>query len=208
MSEVIVAKRQDPKLEREIHGMFRLRHQVFGERLGWEVENHNGLEKDRFDEMDATYVLSRSGDREITGCWRLLPSTGAYMLKDVFPQLLCGEVPPQRPNVWELSRFAVTSPAGTGDLAQGGISPATRDMLKKLYEFAVKNGIDKYVTVTSVAVERLFRRAGFPMYRFGDGKAQRVGKVLSVACWIDVNDQFRAAAFGGKALPTVPRKAA
>ena len=70
-------------------------------------------------------------------------------------------------------------------------------MLKKIYEFALKNKIERYVTVTSVAVERLFKRTGFPISRFGDGKATRVGKVLSAACWVEINEQFRCAAFEG-----------
>ena len=49
---------------------------------------------------------------------------------------------------------------------------------------------DQFVTVTSVALERLLKRTGLPIRRFGDGKAQRVGKVLTVACWVDINEQF------------------
>jgi len=196
MKKVVVVRAQDPKFKMELEGMFRLRHRVFDERLGWEVENRNGLEKDRFDEESSVYILSSSEGNEIVGCWRLLPTIGPNMLRDVFPQLLRDEDMPCLSNVWELSRFAVIAPAGSGDLAQGGINPATNDMLKKIYEFSLENDIDRYVTVTSVAVERLFKRAGFPIRRFGDGKAVKVGKVLSVACWVEINEQFKRAAFG------------
>jgi acyl homoserine lactone synthase len=64
------------------------------------------------------------------------------------------------------------------------------DMIRSLYEFAVSNQIDQLVTVTSVALERLLKRIGFPIHRFGDGKAQWVGRVLTVACWVDINEQI------------------
>ena len=44
---------------------------------------------------------------EIIGGWRLRPTTLPYMMKDVFPQLLGGTPAPVRPDIWEISRFAV-----------------------------------------------------------------------------------------------------
>src|SRR3546814_13625445 len=43
----------------------------------------------------------------VVGTWRMLPTTGPYMLRDVFPQLLDGLPPPCGPRIWEGSRFAV-----------------------------------------------------------------------------------------------------
>ncbi|MDH5178934.1 MAG: hypothetical protein OEY07_04655, partial [Gammaproteobacteria bacterium] len=63
------------------------------------------------------------------------------------------------------------------------------------YGFALSMGITSYVTVTSVAVERMLTHAGFPMRRFGDGKSQKVGKITTVACWMDINDQYRNASW-------------
>ena len=63
-------------------------------------------------------------------------------------------------------------------------------MIRTLYDFAVSNQIKQFVTVTSVALERLLKRTGLPIHRFGDGKAQRVGRVLTVACWVEINEQF------------------
>ncbi len=42
------------------------------------------------------------------GSWRLLPTTGPYMLRDVFPQLLHGVAAPAAADTWEISRFAVS----------------------------------------------------------------------------------------------------
>lgn len=170
--------------------MFRFRHKVFAERLGWEVKSVQGMEIDYFDTLSPHYMLARAGNQQIAGCWRLLPTTGPYMLRDTFPQLLCGEAPPCAESIWELSRFAAESPE-RGDLAQACLSPTTFAMIRAIYDHAVQHQITQYVTVTSVALERLLLKLDLPVTRFGDGKAHRVGKVLSVACRIEINAQFR-----------------
>jgi acyl homoserine lactone synthase len=92
-----------------------------------------------------------------------------------------------------------------GDLAQGNLNMVTFQMIRLIVEFAESRGIRHYVTVTSVAVERLMKQAGIYLRRFGDGKAERVGKVLTVACWVDVGMLRQAV----DALPTdLPREAA
>ena len=116
------------------------------------------------------------------------------MLKDTFPELLRGVPAPEQDDVWELSRFAVAPNIKTGS-AQAILNELTLLMFQRSYGFAVSKGIRSYVTVTSVAVERMLSNAGFPMRRFGDGTAQKIGKVTTVACWMDINEQYRSAAF-------------
>lgn len=170
--------------------MFAFRHQVFYRRLGWEVHTRYELEYDEFDDMDPVYMVAESHGGEIEGCWRLLPTLGPYMLSDTFPQLLKGEPVPRDRHVWELSRFAVATREDAVE-QQAPLNDVTMSMIREVYDFALSHDIHEYVTVTSVALERLLRRTGLPIRRFGDGKAQRVGKVLTVACHVDINDQFR-----------------
>ncbi len=75
------------------------------------------------------------------------------------------------------------------------MSDLSFDMFQQTYNFALEQNITSYVTVVSAAVERMFVRAGFPMRRFGDGRSQKIGKITSVACWMDINEQYRRAAF-------------
>ena len=195
MNGIIVAGPSDPALNRStMLDMYRFRHKVFHDRLGWEVASCFGMEIDVFDALNPVYVVARNEEARVEGCWRILPTTGPYMLKDTFPQLLRGESAPEETEIWELSRFAVES-TDAGDLAQGNLSLVTFEMMRSIVDFAYRWGIRQYVTVTSVAVERLMKRAGIPLRRFGDCKAERVGKVLSVACWIDV-DGARQALYG------------
>ncbi len=199
MNRVVVTRPNAPGCDPHLfRSMYRFRHKVFHDNLGWEVASNEGLEHDHFDKLDPVYMIS--GDyRQVEGCWRLLPTSGPYMLKDTFPQLLRGTHAPQAEEVWEISRFAVL-PSRTRSRSQANICSITFDLLRAGVDFADQNGIKHYVFVTSVAVERLLQRAGLTLHRMGDGKAQRVGKVLSVACWIDIDDATRRAVYQGGQL--------
>jgi acyl homoserine lactone synthase len=208
MQSVVAFKSNDVQVDQQmLRRMFRFRHKVFRERLGWEVESRHGLEIDRYDELEPVYMVSQNDHQEIMGSWRLLPTMGPYMLKDTFPQLLCGAPAPQDPHIWEVSRFATVTSSPRGRV-QANLGQVTFDMIRSLLPFAEEHGIRHYVFVTSVALERLVTRIGLPLRRFGDGQAQRVGKVLSVACWLDVNEQFRQAVGSGKVAVTAGEEAA
>lgn len=204
MSEILVARKSEKSLDQNaVIGMYKLRHAVFHDRLGWEVSSDNGMEHDVFDEVDPVYVLVRGDGEQIIGCWRLLPTTGPYMLKDVFPQLLHGRPAPEQPDVWELSRFAVaeSESAGTGF----GLGDTPLGMIRAAVKFAQLNGISRYVSVTSVAIERMFRKLGVSVTRLGE--PIRIGRVLTVACTLEIDNATAFALFG--ALPEhAPRIAA
>ena len=191
MSEILVARKGEKSLDQN------------ADRLGWEVSSDNGMEHDVFDEVDPVYVLVRGDGEQIIGCWRLLPTTGPYMLKDIFPQLLHGRPAPEQPDVWELSRFAVaeSESAGTGF----GLGDTPLGMIRAAVKFAQLNGINRYVSVTSVAIERMFRKLGVSVTRLGE--PIRIGRVLTVACTLEIDNVTAFALFG--ALPEhAPRIAA
>ena len=174
--------------------MFRFRHQIFHDRLKWDVNSLQGMEFDEFDILNPYHMIATDENNLVEACWRIMPTTGPYMLKDTFSQLLRGDNAPQQDNVWELSRFAVAPNENSG-YAQAVLNELTFQMFQKSYDFAEEMGITSYVTVTSVAVERMLTHAGFPMRRFGDGQSQKIGKVTTVACWMDINDQYYKAAY-------------
>jgi len=193
MKQLVTANRL--KLSHHPHlldSMHRLRHEVFHEKLGWQVESVNGREVDSYDQLNPTYMVATDHRGHVEGTWRLLPTSGPYMLKDLFPQLLRNEKAPECSKIWEISRFAV-SPRNEYSRRQANLNQISFDMIRAAYDFAIDNDLTHYVFATSVALERIFRTLGLPIHRFGDKKAQRVGKVLSVGCWIDINEQFRRA---------------
>lgn len=173
-------------------GMFRLRYETFHDRLGWNVKvTDDGLEIDDFDRVERVhYIVAKAPDSGIDACWRLLPTLGPNMLRDVFPQLLHGQAAPAAADVWELSRFAVATDrlasqdsAGTHQLGFGELSKA---LMRQSAVFARRHGIARYVTVTTTAIERLLKRQGLHIHRAGP--PIRIGEVMTVACFIEIDE--------------------
>jgi len=200
MHEILLTKPDDAIIDPFLlKDMFAFRKKIFHDKLNWEVNHQNGLEFDYFDTLQPTYIVSRAKNIGVNGCWRFLPTTGPYMLQNIFPKLLRGEWAPNNKSTWEISRFAVDANTVDG-YQQAVIHPVTLRILKKGYEVAMENDIQQFVAVTSLAMERLLKKIGIPMRRFGDQKPTRVGKVNSVACWIEVNEQYRKAVYTHKTI--------
>lgn len=162
-----------------VDGMFRLRHEVFHERLRWDVDSLHGMERDIYDDCDPVYVIGHAdGRQEVTGCCRLLSTEGPYMLRDTFPEALRGAPAPCDPAVWELSRLA-TGQTWSRTVAPGFGSLA-RALIWEAFRWVDQHG-DTIVAVSSVAVERSAKAMGVPTRRLGDGRATRLGTLLCSA---------------------------
>jgi acyl homoserine lactone synthase len=168
--------------------IFRIRYETFIERLGWNIQANNGLERDRFDDLTPFHIALKKTENEVSGCWRALPTKGDYMLRSVFSELLQGENIPEEENVWEISRFAVRK----DNSSSGYMSEVTTELLNSFFEFAQLKGIKKYVTVTSLACERMLKRGGIAVRRMGEGKVMKIGVEKTVALWIDLEQSQRA----------------
>lgn len=163
---------------RVIDQMHQLRASVFGDRLGWNVDCSSGREQDQFDDLGPTYILALSESENVIGCARLLPATGTTMLQSIFPQLLRDGVLPSSPTMIESSRFCVDTNA-ISDREQGAIHPATLAMFAAIIEWSILNGYRDIVTATDVRLERLLRRAGWPLSRLG--QPAQINETRSVA---------------------------
>ncbi len=191
MRDLILGTTDHAKLDSTtLSKMHRLRHRVFREKLRWNVDGENGEEIDDYDKLNPHYMVALE-DGEATACWRLLPTNGPYMLRNTFTALLRGEALPSQDDVWELSRFAVLSPAQRYN-GQIHLSEVAFEMFDRLIEFADTHGITRYVTVVSTSVERLMKSNGITLTRFGDGEVSNVDGVRSVACWISLDRRTRA----------------
>ncbi len=168
----------------EQEGMFRLRYDTFHTRLGWDVNADNGMERDHFDSTSTIYIIGKSEDQRVDACWRLLPTTGPYMLRDTFPQLLHGQSAPQALDCWELSRFAIATDRVQSSAEGFGLLSVS--LMAESARFALRRGIQRYVTVTTTSIERLMKRQGLHIHRIGP--PIRIGLVMTVACIIEVDD--------------------
>jgi acyl homoserine lactone synthase len=161
----------------ELWEMYRLRAKVFKERMKWDVPVLSGMEIDGYDALDPHYLLIKESNNHIRGCWRLMPTEGPYMLRDTFPQLLNGLVAPHDARVWELSRFAIDT-EGSGGF---GFNDVALESMRSLFLFGKRKGIDLYITVTTTAIERMMRRAGIVIERFGPPLQIGVEKTVALA---------------------------
>ena len=175
---------------KELVEMHQLRAKVFKFRLGWDVPIISGMEIDGYDALDPYYTMIREPGKGLRGCWRTLPTEGPYMLKDTFPQLLYGHPRPEARNIWELSRFAIESESQKGF----GFSDISVEALKEIVTFGVMMGIERYVTVTTPSIERMMRRAGLAITRYGP--PMRIGIENAVAIDFDIGDQTHEALLG------------
>lgn len=185
-----IGTRQDFDSE-HIREMYRLRARVFSGRLGWDVPTVDGMEIDDYDALDPYYMLIQDGRSRVRGCWRLMPTEGPNMLRNTFPQLMHGAAAPSDRHIWELSRFAIDT---EGEEKTFGFADLTLSALQVAMTFAQRMGIKRYATVTTTPIERLLRRTGVEVYRFGP--PLQIGIERAVALdWV-VSPQTLEALFG------------
>lgn len=161
----------------ELKQMFQQRFRVFKQRLGWNVPVEDSEERDSFDRLYPIYLLAMDQDERLVGSWRFLPTTGPYMLRDVFPELLAGRKAPYHPLTWEGSRFAVEG--------RGQRRRLSSELLCAVTETCLAMGIRELITVYDARMERLLPRLGCPpKYQT---TATILGKEVAYAGWFDMN---------------------
>lgn len=160
---------RNPKRKAElslVDEMHRLRARIFRDRLNWNVQCKSGLEIDEFDERKPFYILCLDPAGAVIGCARLLPASNGTMLEEVFPQLLETGHLATHHRMIESSRFCVDTEMAA-DREQGGLHSATLAMFAGIVEWSILNGYSEIVTATDVRLERILRRAGWPLSRIG-----------------------------------------
>jgi acyl homoserine lactone synthase len=171
---------------RDITTMHRIRAQVFAERLHWDVTVVNGLEKDRFDDLDPLYVLSvNDATGDVRGSLRLLPTTGPNMLRDVFGVLLPDGLVVESPTIWESTRFSM-SPEAAAPTGGRRLSFVTGELLAGLVEVGLRAGLSEVVSVFDARMLRILRIAGYPAEVIGT--PTRIGQCLTYAGLFEVSE--------------------
>lgn len=180
MQAIVATARRGSVNPNHLDAIYHLRCQAFRERLNWEVDVVDGRERDRYDDLHPVHVMVRDAGH-VLGCARLLPTTGPYMLKDTFPQLLVGVPAPVSASIWEISRFAVVKQARIG--LHFTMLPAA--LIRQIARFALLNHIHEYVFVTTVAFERLAVRLGVHLERLGPPLQMGIEKSVALRVFMD-----------------------
>lgn len=79
----------------------------FRDRLGWDVEVTDGQERDHFDYLFPTHIVSITDDGQVASAMLFLQTTGLNMLADVFSTVRQDDPAPCSPLIWEATRFCV-----------------------------------------------------------------------------------------------------
>ncbi len=164
--------------------MFRMRARVFKDRLRWDVNVNDGMERDLYDDMDPLYVMSiddRSG--LLRGAVRILPTTGPHMMCDIFNDFFDEPVFAQSPQIWECTRFAI-HPDFEASLTPTGLNVATSELLLGVCEAGLKSGVTQILGVSEVPMLRIYRRSGWAPEIVG--RSARPGTVAIFAGLWDV----------------------
>jgi acyl-homoserine lactone synthase len=147
----------------ELEQSYRLRHKVFVNERKWtDLARPDEREIDQFDDASAIYLLALEGDkdRKVVGGCRLVPTTGPYLLPDVFPALSQQPVP-RGPNVFEWGRLYVTPARRDGP---GGrrhaLSRTTCIIVAGMVEYCLEEGIDQLAVVSEMFFLPLFLELG------------------------------------------------
>lgn len=183
---VVIHRRANPTVPASVlDEMYRLRFRIFKERLGWDIDCPGFLDRDRYDLLDPVYGIYQGPSGAVEGCWRLLSTTGPYMLKDIFGELLAGSAPPGDRHTWEISRFAVHG-LTKGYASLAALSRITSELLIALFDFCQEAGIRRVVAASDVRFERILRRSQLIVHRFGP--IRMIGATPAVAGWIDISE--------------------
>jgi len=98
--------------------------------------------------------------------------------------LLHGNPMSASPAIWESSRFALDEPESASKVA-GGMAVGTYELFAGLVEFGLAKQLREIVTVTDVRLERILRRASWPLRRIGP--SVQIGNTQAVAGFLEVS---------------------
>lgn len=194
----LITKSVYGEFSKTLAGMHQLRHRVFKLRMDWEVQTSGDMEIDEFDALHPAYLVQLSDDGTVQGAVRFLPTIGPNMLRDTFPELLDGQTAPSNPLIWESSRFAIDVAPGAPK-GEHGIACITYELFAGMIEFGLSRQLSDIVTVTDARMERILRRAGWPLRRLGS--PCNLGNTLAVAGYLEISTEILAKVRNAGHLP-------
>lgn len=139
--------------------LYRLRRKTFRERLGWKVECTEGLEKDKFDNENTTYLLGMHGGHLLCGA-RFIDSTQPTMISEVFHDYFDDRisVPTDIP-CCEVSRLFIDKERRFSATLHG--LPASKMLFLAMIIYCMKKNYRGMYAVASRGMYALFRQANW-----------------------------------------------
>jgi acyl-homoserine lactone synthase len=148
------------RYSRQLEGMFRRRHEVFVDGLGWrELRRTDRRDIDEFDAPETVYLLVIDDDGEAVASTRLNPTFGRYQLEDGgwFRPRFSDLAPPSGPDVWEASRLVGGNRERYGrDHARATLGV----LLAGSQEFCVRRGVRQGLSILDLGAAMMLQSVG------------------------------------------------
>ncbi len=162
--------------------MLRLRYKEFKERQSYNIPTFKDMEYDTYDTPATVYIVWRDDDGEVRGCSRMAPTDRAYMIKDLWPDLVTELPLPSNTAIWESSRFCIDS-----SLPSQMRQQVKLEILQAKIEYSLAIGVMGMIGIMPPLIWRaVFINSGWPVDHIGPVAELSTGEKV-VAGWIHVN---------------------
>lgn len=167
--------------EEELRASYRLRHQVFADRLRWVARSSEELEVDTYDAF-ATSIGIFDGGPHLLGVFRMINSSFPFMLESEFSACLLPHCRIRKaPDTVEITRLAIDPM-----LNDKGLSTRLMQVLfKAVYQWSMQNDIRYLYMVVEKRFLRGLRGMGFPCEAVSPAVALPPAEALSIAAVLD-----------------------
>jgi acyl homoserine lactone synthase len=172
--------------EEELKASYRLRHQVFAERLRWVATSADNIEIDSYDAFATSVGLFDSG-HQLRGVFRMVNPPFPFMLESEFQAcvLPCCKIRKERDTA-EITRLAI-DPTVTGR----GLSIRLMQVLfKGVYHWSLQNQIRFLYMVVEKRFLRVLRGMGFTCEAVSPAVSLPPAGAMSVAAVLDWQQFF------------------
>ena len=172
--------------DEELRAAYRLRHQVFADRLRWVERNPEELEIDVYDSF-ATSVGIFDDNRRLLGVFRMVNSSFPFMLESEFRACLLPTcVIRKSPDTAEITRFAIDPTV----MDRGLSNRLMQVLVKGVYQWAIHNDVRYMYMVVENRFLRTLRGMGITCEAISPAVSLPPAHALSVAAVLDWG-QFR-----------------
>ena len=167
--------------DEELKSSYRLRHQVFAERLRWVTSSEDGIEVDSYDAFATSVGLFDRNDR-LRGVFRMVCPPYPFMLESEFKACLlpCCEIRKERDTA-EITRLAIDP-----TVTDRGLSIRLMQVLfKGVYQWSMQNEIRFLYMVVEKRFLRVLRGMGFTCEAVSPAVSLPPAEALSIAAVLD-----------------------
>jgi N-acyl-L-homoserine lactone synthetase len=167
---------------RAIQTMFEDRKSLFVDLLGWSVPVIDArVEQDQYDHESAIYLIVPEKDGTHAGSMRLLPTTHAHILADLFSDL-CEQAVPRGETIFEITRLCLPSRHGAAQRLL-----IRNRLISAMVDYALRHRIEALTGVVEASFLAKVVAMGWQCRPLGSPR--RVNRRLLGAFQIDVTPE-------------------